>query len=278
MPVGLVVALAIGVFLVARPSTSSSSSWPWTSPVAILDVLRAEAGHEAHPARDHGRVHVRFVDAARRPLTGVSGHVELDGEISYPRPLAAAVAPERPVVNLAAGEGVFDRHRATISASGDALFEELSFGRWHVAARAEGFRPARAFVELSALAPRCELELVLVAQRTFDLALEQPDGEPVFGERGSTGADLADRLRIEVREVAPTLAGSDFVPFVATRREPTQRAYWRTLTVDSLAPVKVSIYLADVLVASGEAASGAERVTLVAALGSSSAARARDRK
>src|SRR6188768_2148993 len=81
------VAIAVGVFLFVRPSPRSSGDSSWTSPEAILEQLRAEARREAHPARDHGRVHVTFVDAARRPLTQVAGCVVVEGEIHRERSL-----------------------------------------------------------------------------------------------------------------------------------------------------------------------------------------------
>jgi hypothetical protein len=246
-------------------------------PARVANVrLADDAGRASNGAPLAGDVRVRFVDAGARPLTGLTGTVELrNGAASrslgaHGEPhgydelpsdeLARALSVAKPGVS---GREEFEPRVVTIPYEGDVVFDALPFGTYEVSARIDGFRAAIAGVNVRNSRPHGEVTLKLTAYRVFDIALRTYDGEPLIAALRELGPRCEAALwpRFDIDD--PRAADSGFVSFKTSRVPSNDDAYWCTASAETHALVTMSLYVGDVVVARSNVSAGVRSTSVL---------------
>lgn len=218
--------------------------------------------------RCEGALRVRLVDAENRPVTGVTGTFELRSDL---------VRTTQTAHNGGYGDSTQSggRHEPTridlanvveIPWSGEYVFHPLAQASFKLECRANGYRRTGKSVNIPSGDARVEIELVLIAQRSFDVSLRTPDGGSFIAALRKLEPSAEKLLRPQLDEHEPDLRGSGFVPFCTSRRESTDDAYWQTFAANTHASLTLTLFLNEVPIASERAIAGLAQMQVVVPL------------
>lgn len=220
--------------------------------------------------RPVGRIRVHIVDAEQRALTRIRGFLGIERD---PLTRASTWSGERPAWRIEP-VGLSVPRRAwniTIPEGGTFEFECLELGTWSIDCQADGFRGANVDVVLDDVTPQRDVDLVVRRERSLEVSLRTPDGEPFLAALYRAFPQYGAAVNAQLRRIGDR-DGTGLVAFTAVIGPARDATYWRTLHTDVFESLTVSAFVAGTLLASGDAPVGVDDLSLVASVDTVSAA------